>query len=73
MLAVLERLNSMGVAGKRLRVITTLCSTQGLQRVGAAFPELVIYTACIDPELDPAGFVVPGLGDAGDRLFGTGG
>ncbi|KKZ15155.1 MAG: uracil phosphoribosyltransferase [Candidatus Synechococcus spongiarum 142] len=73
MLAVLERLKTMGVEGKRLRVITTLCSGPGLQRVGAAFPDLVIYTACIDPELDPSGFIVPGLGDAGDRLFGTGG
>ncbi|WP_025782418.1 uracil phosphoribosyltransferase, partial [Candidatus Synechococcus spongiarum] len=73
MMAVLERLKTMGVEGKRLRVITALCSAPGLQRVGAAFPDLVIYTACIDPELDPAGLVLPGLGDAGDRLFGTGG
>jgi len=73
MMAVLERLKTMGVAGKRLRVITALCSAPGLQRIGAAFPDLVIYTACIDPELNPAGLVLPGLGDAGDRLFGTGG
>lgn len=73
MLAVLERLKTMGVEGPRLRVITALCSAPGLQRVGAAFPNLTIYTACIDPELDSAGFTVPGLGDAGDRLFGTGG
>ena len=73
MLAVLERLRSLGVEGQRLRVVTALCSAPGLQRVGAAFPELVIYTACIDPELDSAGFIVPGLGDAGDRLFGTDG
>ena len=73
MLAVLERLNTMGVEGKRLRVITALCSAPGLQRLGSAFPDLVVYTACIDPELDPEGLLVPGLGDAGDRLFGTGG
>ncbi len=73
MLAVLERLNTMGVEGKRLRVITALCSAPGLQQLGSAFPELVVYTACIDPELDPEGLLVPGLGDAGDRLFGTGG
>ena len=72
MLAVLERLKTMGVEGKRLRVLTVLCSAPGLQQLGAAFPDLVIYTACIDPELDGAGFIVPGLGDAGDRLFGTG-
>ncbi|MXZ82433.1 MAG: uracil phosphoribosyltransferase [Synechococcus sp. SB0666_bin_14] len=72
MLAVLERLKAMGVEGKRLRVITALCSAPGLQQIGSAFPDLVITTACIDPELDPAGFIVPGLGDAGDRLFGTG-
>ena len=73
MLAVLEHLKTMGVEGSRLRVITALCSAPGLQRLGSAFPHLVIYTACIDPELDPAGFILPGLGDAGDRLFGTGG
>ena len=73
MLAVLERLQALGVAGQRLRVITALCSAPGLRTIGAAFPDLAIYTACIDPELDPAGFIVPGLGDAGDRLFGTGG
>ena len=73
MLAVLERLRMMGAEGQRLRVITALCSAPGLQQVGSAFPHLVIYTACIDPELNPEGLIVPGLGDAGDRLFGTGG
>ncbi|MFM7229915.1 MAG: uracil phosphoribosyltransferase, partial [Cyanobacteriota bacterium] len=34
-------------------------------------PDLAIYTACIDPELDHRSFIVPGLGDAGDRLYGT--
>ena len=72
MTAVLERLKTMGVTGRRLRVITVLCSAPGLQQIGSAFPDLVITTACIDPELDPAGLVVPGLGHAGDRLFGTG-
>lgn len=72
MMAVLERLKSMGVEGQRLQVITALCSAPGLQKIGSVFPDLVITTACIDPELDPEGFIVPGLGDAGDRLFGTG-
>ena len=72
MAAVLERLQALGVEGKRLRVITALCSAPGLQQIGSAFPDLVITTACIDPELDSTGLIVPGLGDAGDRLFGTG-
>ncbi len=73
LMAVLERLNHLGVEGQRLRVITVLCSAPGLQRLGAAFPNLTIYTGCIDPELNSTGHIVPGLGDAGDRLFSTGG
>ena len=72
LLAVLERLEQLGVRGKRLRVVTALCCRPGLQAVGAAVPELTLYTAGVDPDLNDQRFIVPGLGDAGDRLFGTG-
>ncbi len=68
---VLERLESKGVSGDRLRVITALAARPGLNTLGQRFPHLTLYTACIDADLDADFRIVPGLGDAGDRLFGT--
>jgi uracil phosphoribosyltransferase len=42
-----------------------------LQQLSAEYPQLNIYAACIDEGLNQQGFIVPGLGDAGDRTFGT--
>lgn len=47
-----------------------LASRPGLAAVAAAHPGVPVYCAAVDPQLDDAGFIVPGLGDAGDRLFG---
>ncbi|MFO7629808.1 MAG: uracil phosphoribosyltransferase [Prochlorococcaceae cyanobacterium] len=71
LLQVLERLQAKGVQGDRLRVITALAASAGLKQVGERFPQLTIYTGCIDPDLDSQYRIVPGLGDAGDRLYGT--
>lgn len=71
LLHALELLQDRGVEGTRLRVITVLAAAPGLKAVAERSPDLVIYTACIDPELDHRRFIVPGLGDAGDRLYGT--
>lgn len=68
---VLERLEALGVRGARVRVVTALAAAPGLKRLGETFPDLTLYTACIDAELDAAFRIVPGLGDAGDRLCGT--
>jgi uracil phosphoribosyltransferase len=43
----------------------------GLQKLGLKYPKLIIYTAMIDEQLNEKGYIVPGLGDAGDRAFGT--
>ena len=72
LLAVLERLKQKGVAGPRLRVISVLAAAPGLRRLGEAMPDLHLHTACIDEQLNARNFIVPGLGDAGDRFFGTG-
>ena len=72
LLALLERLSRMGIEGNRLRVITSLASAPGLKAVGERFKEVTIYCACIDPELDDQGQVIPGFGDAAQRLYGTG-
>ena len=71
LIQVLERLEQRGVGGDRLRVITALAASPGLQRLAERFPQLTVYTACIDADLDGAFRIVPGLGDAGDRLFGS--
>ncbi|MCT0199251.1 uracil phosphoribosyltransferase [Synechococcus sp. CS-1325] len=71
LIQVLERLDQRGVRGERLRVITALAASPGLRALADRFPQLTVYTACIDADLDEAFRIVPGLGDAGDRLFGS--
>jgi uracil phosphoribosyltransferase len=68
---LLEALRQRGVEGKRLRLITALTASPGLKLLGEQFPELTLYTACIDAEVNAAGRIVPGIGVVADRLFGT--
>ncbi len=56
---------------KNIRVVSAIASHQALQKLAKEYPDLQIHLAMIDPELDENGFIVPGLGDAGDRAFGT--
>lgn len=59
-------------AGARdLRLMCLVAAPEGIERVRAAEPELLIYAAAVDRQLDRRGFILPGLGDAGDRLYGT--
>jgi Uracil phosphoribosyltransferase len=55
----------------QIRFVCVLATPVGIARVHADHPEVRIWTAAIDPELDAHGYIVPGLGDAGDRLYGT--
>ncbi|QSR85077.1 uracil phosphoribosyltransferase [Methylacidimicrobium sp. B4] len=55
----------------RLRLVCCLASPEGIRRVREAHPDTVIYTGAIDRGLDARGFLLPGLGDAGDRQFGA--
>jgi uracil phosphoribosyltransferase len=43
----------------------------GIEQVTGEYPDVSFYVAAVDPELDEKAFIVPGLGDAGDRLYGT--
>jgi uracil phosphoribosyltransferase len=70
LLALLERLRELGVEGARLRVVTALAAAPGLQLLGEQMPELTLYCACIDPEVDAEGRIRPGFGDATLRLTG---
>jgi uracil phosphoribosyltransferase len=67
--AALARLRDKGA--KRLKLICLLASPEGLRKVSEAFPDVIIYTGSIDDGLTDHAYITPGLGDAGDRLFGT--
>ncbi|MBC7474428.1 MAG: uracil phosphoribosyltransferase [Candidatus Sericytochromatia bacterium] len=56
---------------KKLKFLCLISSKPGIQALLKAHPDIQIYTASIDPELNENGYIIPGLGDAGDRCFGT--
>lgn len=56
---------------KQIVLLTLIAAKAGVKRVHAAYPDVHIYTAGLDPILNKVGYILPGLGDAGDRLFGT--
>ncbi len=68
MVATLEMLQRRGAS--RMIIVCMIASPDGIDRVERVFPEARIFTAAIDEKLDDRAFIVPGLGDAGDRLFG---
>jgi uracil phosphoribosyltransferase len=55
----------------RIRFLCIVASPAGVQRMAAAHPDVRIYAAALDRELNAQGYILPGLGDAGDRIFGT--
>ncbi len=67
--AAVERLKETGP--RSIRFVCLLAAPEGLARFHARHPEVPVYTAAIDRQLNDHGYIVPGLGDAGDRLFGT--
>jgi len=71
--SAVEALSIVKAAGaSRLQLICVLACPPGIAEVQRAHPEVTIVTAAVDPILNDAGYIVPGLGDAGDRYFGTG-
>lgn len=56
---------------KNIRLMCLIAAEDGIKSVTGAHPDVDIYTAAIDKELNKNGYIVPGLGDAGDRLYGT--
>lgn len=67
--AALSRLKEAGVTSMKL--VNLLASPEGVKAVQAAHPDVPITVASIDERLNEHGYIVPGLGDAGDRIFGT--
>ena len=68
-IAALDRLKRRGV--RDMRFVCLLAAPEGVERLTNAHPEVEIWTAAIDEKLNEHGYIVPGLGDAGDRMFGT--
>ncbi len=67
--AAVERLKSRGA--KDLRFVCLLAAPEGIARFQEAHPDVPVWTAAIDSHLNDHGYIVPGLGDAGDRMYGT--
>jgi uracil phosphoribosyltransferase len=67
--AALHRLKDTGA--KTLKFVCLLAAPEGIAHVHEQHPDVPIYTAAIDERLDAHDYIIPGLGDAGDRLFGT--
>jgi uracil phosphoribosyltransferase len=57
--------------GKRIKLLSLIAAPEGIKAVQEAHPDVDIFTAAIDDHLNEHAYIIPGLGDAGDRLFGT--
>jgi uracil phosphoribosyltransferase len=67
--AAVDRLKERGA--RDLRFVCLLAAPEGIERFRGAHPDVPIWTAAIDSHLNDHGYIVPGLGDAGDRMYGT--
>jgi uracil phosphoribosyltransferase len=67
--AALDLLVEQGA--KHIRLVNLVAAPEGIRRVRKNYPRVPIFTAAVDRQLNEKGFILPGLGDAGDRLFGT--
>jgi uracil phosphoribosyltransferase len=72
--AAIEVLKRWGaVHPVRIKLVNLIAAPEGVEAVAAAHPDVEIYCAALDRQLNDKGYIMPGLGDAGDRQFGTGG
>ena len=69
LIATIDMLKRAGA--KRIKGIFLVAAPEGLRTLEAAHPDMQVYTAAIDERLNEHGYILPGLGDAGDRIFGT--
>ncbi len=67
--ATVDVLKKWGV--KRIKFMSLISAPEGIEHLSRQHPDVPIFTAAIDSHLNERGFIVPGLGDAGDRMFGT--
>ena len=67
--AAIDRIKERG--GTHIRFVCVVAAPEGIERLRGIHPDVEVWTAAIDDRLDPHAFIVPGLGDAGDRAYGT--
>ena len=70
-MAAMAELTQRGIDPTLTRIICVVAAPPALQQLSEFYPGLIVYTASIDEGINEQGFIVPGLGDAGDRIFGT--
>jgi uracil phosphoribosyltransferase len=70
-IAAIEALEKRGAAPSSMKFICLVAAPEGMEALHAAYPDVDIYAASLDERLDENSYILPGLGDAGDRLFGT--
>ncbi len=68
-IAAIDRLKERGVSN--IRFLCLLAAPEGIEHFRKSHPDVPVYTAAIDSHLNEKGYIVPGLGDAGDRMYGT--
>ena len=68
--AALDLIAELG-GSRHVRMVNLVAAPEGIRRVRKSYPRLPIFTAAIDRKLNGKGYILPGLGDAGDRLFGV--
>ena len=69
LVACIDMLKKAGC--QQIRALVLVAAPEGIERVKAAHPDVAIYTASVDQGLNEDGYIIPGLGDAGDKIFGT--
>lgn len=68
-IAAVQRLKEGGA--RRMKFVCVLAAPEGVRAFNEAHPDVELYTAAVDDHLNDHGYIVPGLGDAGDRIYGT--
>ena len=68
-IAAIDRLKKGGA--RKMKFVCLLAAPEGIEAFSGSHPDIPIFTAAIDRELDDHGYIMPGLGDAGDRMYGT--
>jgi uracil phosphoribosyltransferase len=71
LLQLMQEMTARGARVENVRVVCAIASRIAIERIGSAYPDLHITCAAVDEKLDERCYIVPGLGDAGDRAFGT--
>lgn len=69
MIGTIDLLKRAGA--QEIRALVLVAAPEGIRRVNAAHPDVEIFTASVDERLNEHGYIIPGLGDAGDKIFGT--